>query len=131
MTERQKLDLGGLKATRERPDPAALREISEDHGFLSRDPMPRSVAAPASEPIRARAVASVLPGAPPIASNHLEFRRPGRPASDRLIAVNTRVSTATADAIYRIRDSKPRQTLADVLETLVAFYEEHGGPDRS
>ena len=110
MSERQKLDLGGFKARERSPDEDVLRRVSEEHGFPSRDPAPS------------------IPESRPANRAFPEFRRPGRPQSDRLIPLNVRLNAETMEEIYKIRDSKPRQTLADVLETLVDFYR-HNVPE--
>lgn len=131
--ERQKLNLSGMSKSAKRIDPDALREVSKEHGFESRDPesirqataevqepeaAPRQ---PISSPVAGPVPATATPQASPV-----RFRRPGRPASDRMIAVNVRLSQETADFLYRVRDANPRYTLADVLDDLVALYRDHG-----
>ncbi|MGF7149795.1 hypothetical protein FHS96_003452 [Sphingomonas zeicaulis] len=104
MSERKKLDFGGLEERGGRRELDQLRDLSEDLGFPSREPASRPTPAPRGA---------------------LGFRRPGRPPSDRMIAINVRVSNETAEVIYRLRDEKPRQSLADVIDMLVEFYVEN------
>jgi hypothetical protein len=95
-----------------------LRKISEEQGFPSRPPAPpkeRAVRAPRAATPRVPA-----PEPAPAAAEPFGFRRPGRPRTDRMVAINVRVSPATAELLYQLRDANPRQVLADVLEEAVA-----------
>jgi len=165
MSERAKLSFDDLSKPkkREKPDLALLRQLSEDHGFPSRDPVsaqdgegevppadstalapPEKPAAPASTPIAAPEAAPVTPqvasapvAAPPpvpapaaqpsVLPDPTAFRRRGRPPSDRLYPMNIKVSQEVAAKLYELRDARPRQTFADVLEMLLDVYDAHGG----
>lgn len=162
MSERAKLSFDDISKPkkREKPDLAVLRQLSEDHGFPSRDPAsvrddgegegasaqadvppPASdttVTPPASEtpvavmaPAPAGAPAASAPAPAPVATtppavDPAGFRRRGRPPSDRLYPMNIKVSQDVANKLYELRDAKPRQTFADVLEMLLDVYEQHG-----
>lgn len=161
MSERAKLSFDDISKPkkREKPDLALLRQLSEDHGFPSRDPasvrengegegapsqagIPAPASdAPAAPPAPETPVAAVTAPAPvptpapmpaPVpamtpAVAPAGFRRRGRPPSDRLYPMNIKVSQDVADKLYELRDAKPRQTFADVLEMLLDVYEQHGG----
>lgn len=115
---RSKLDLSGIDETPPNRDPAVLREISETAGFPSR---------PAGGP----APAPASPAAPERASAS-EFRRPARPTGNRHIAINVRVDAQTAGRIYALRDARPKQTIADVIEEAVqALHDKQLGSDPS
>lgn len=95
-------------------DPALLRQISEDAGFPSRQPVPFGAPpAPAAATIRPDATG---------------FQRPARQAGNRHIAMNIRVDQTTAERIYALRDSDPtrKQSLADVFdEAIELLYARH------
>lgn len=165
MSERAKLSFDDIAKPkkREKPDLALLRQLSEDHGFPSRDPAsvrddgegegasvqadvpppasdttvtppapatPVAVMAPA--PAVAPAASAPAPAPAPVATtppavDPAGFRRRGRPPSDRLYPMNIKVSQDVANKLYELRDARPRQTFADVLEMLLDVYEQHGG----
>lgn len=111
---RTKLDLSGIDEVPPSRDPAVLREISENAGFPSR---------PAGGPAPAQSA--------PEHSSAGEFRRPARPTGNRHIAINVRVDPLTAEHIYALRDARPKQTIADVIEEAVrALYEAQQGSGR-
>jgi|TARA_B100000749_G_scaffold168144_1_gene129347 hypothetical protein len=41
--------------------------------------------------------------------------------------MNIKVSQEVAAKLYELRDARPRQTFADVLEMLLDVYDAHGG----
>ena len=109
---RSKLDLTDLDEVLPSKDPAVLREISQSAGFPSR-PADGPAAFPPSAPTR-------------LASG--EFRRPARVTGNRHIPINVRVDQVTAERIYALRDARPKQSIADVIEEAVqGLYDKHQG----
>lgn len=152
MSERAKLQFDDLAVRPKRPRPNLdeLRNVSEEHGFLSRDPAepagageggdlasppmdtPAPVAAPLPEtPSPQQVEAAAVPQAPvpsmPASADPMVFRRRGRPPSDRLYPLNIKVSQNVLQRVYDIRDEEARRTLADVIEILLDSYEQRGG----
>ncbi|HEX7855374.1 hypothetical protein ACQKJZ_13470 [Sphingomonas sp. NPDC019816] len=140
MSERAKLSFDDIAKPkkREKPDLALLRQLSEDHGFPSRDPASvrddgegegASVQADVPPPASDTTVTPPAPATPVavVAVDPAGFRRRGRPPSDRLYPMNIKVSQDVANKLYELRDARPRQTFADVLEMLLDVYEQHGG----
>jgi hypothetical protein len=105
---RAKLDLSDFDEPESHKDAAMLREIGEQHGFVSRQPAtPRPMA------------------------DTTGFRRPPRPTGNRHIAINVRVPPETAAQIYALRDIDParKQAIADVIEEAVALLYARHIPD--
>jgi hypothetical protein len=94
-------------------DPAVLREIGEQYGFVSRQP----AAAPGQ--------------APAPAADSGAFQRPPRQTGNRNIAINVRVPPDTANKIYALRDIDPtrKQAIADVIEEAVKLLYEREFPN--
>ncbi len=99
-----KVDLSRFqpKSKPEAPDKDVVRAVSEANKFPSRQPISE---APAPESSRPRRV-----------------HRTGRN-----VQLNIKVSQEVAAKLYELRDARPRQTFADVLEMLLDVYDAHGG----
>ena len=96
---RSRLDLSGIDDPPPNKDTAVLREISESAGFPSRP----ADSGRASSPDRPQKT----------------FQRPARSTGNRHIAINVRLDQQTAEMIYALRDARPKQTIADVIEEAV------------